>query len=198
MFIAIYLEHLIAWLKLIMNKEQESTSDRTVTPSKYSRLAWLVPIYIFSYSLAGIWALVDGLLTNFSFILKLWAVEDPHSIPTLVNYLIFTMIGALFGSAILGIISFHRYIAIDKSFDPDHLWGFWFSPLLALLVGILIFAIIQSGLVVLSGDLADAKNPENATLGYLAIGGIAGYNWDVFVKKLQNLSKNVLNAGELS
>ncbi len=181
---------------MLENQRQVSTTGDSTTSPKYSKLAWLVPVYIFAYSLAGIWVLIDGWLTNFSFIFQLWAVEDSQSIPNLVKCLMFTMTGALFGSAILGIISFHRYFAIEKSFDADHLWGFWFSPLLALLVGILIFAIIQSGMVVLTGDLANVKSPENATLGYLAIGGIAGYNWDVFVKKLQNLSKDVLNTGE--
>ncbi|MDO6525423.1 hypothetical protein Q4519_06970 [Motilimonas sp. 1_MG-2023] len=33
----------------------------------------------------------------------------------------------------------------------------------------------------------------SSTLGYLAIGGISGYNWDVFVKKLQELSANVMS-----
>jgi len=174
------------------------TQDNAMMPNQRCKLAFLVPIYIFLYSLIAIWILIDGWLTDFSFVLKLWSVSDIKSVPTLVHYVLFTMNGALFGSAILGIISFHRYFAIEKTFDADHLWGFLFSPLLALLVGILIFAIIQSGLVVLSGDLASATNPENATLGYLAIGGIAGYNWDVFVKKLQNLSKDVINAEDSS
>jgi hypothetical protein len=173
--------------------EQTTSSDSTVA-KKNGKVLNLIPIYIFIYTLTAIWILIDGLLTDFSFILKLWVIDDSQAVPPIVTYLIFTMVGSVLGSSLLGITSFHRYQAVEKSFDVDHLWGFFFSPLLALIVGILIFAIIQSGLVVLSGNLASATNPENATLGYLAIGGISGYNWDVVVKKIQNLSKDVLNA----
>ncbi|UPR31282.1 hypothetical protein IS519_11105 [Vibrio crassostreae] len=149
---------------------------------------------MFLYTLGAIWLLIDGWLTGFTFVLKFWDVPNDHIISPLVLYSFFTMIGAILGCALLGIISFHRYQAIEKSFDSDHLWGFFLTPILALIVGILTFAIIQSGLVVLSGDLASATNPENASLGYLAIGGVAGYNWDVVANKIQNLSKSVLNA----
>jgi hypothetical protein len=172
--------------------EEPISSEPAITINK-SNVPFLVPIYIFIYTLTAIWILIDGFLTNFSFILNLWTVDELQAVPPIVNYLIFTMVGAILGSALLGIISFHRYQAIEKSFDVDHLWGFLFSPLLALIVGILMFAIIQSGLVVLSGNLASATNPENAKLGYLAIGGISGYNWDVVVNKIQNLSKDVLH-----
>ncbi|MGF1746630.1 hypothetical protein [Vibrio minamisatsumaniensis] len=111
--------------------------------------------------------------------------------PSIAVSLLFTQVGAVLGGALLAIVSFHRYQAIEKAFDKDHLWGFLFSPLLALIIGTLAFAIIQSGLVVLSGGL-DTKDHYTATLGYLSIGGIAGYNWDVFIKKLKDLSKNII------
>lgn len=178
------------------DSKQDVVPKNLVGSPKNGNFTWLLPMYIFLYSFLGIWLLIDGWLTNFSSILQLWAIDDAKSISNVVRNLLFTMIGALIGSSILGIISFHRYFAVEKSFDRDHLWGFWFSPLLALLVGILMFAIIQSGLVVLTGDLASTKSPENASLGYLALGGIAGYNWDVFVKKLQNLSKDMINSAQ--
>lgn len=156
-------------------------------------LVFIVPVYIFMYAIAAIWTMVDGWLSNFSGILTLWSVTDAQTVPSVVTFLMFTMVGAVLGCAVLGIISFHRYYATEKTFDNDHIWGFLFAPLLALIVGILIYAIIQSGLVVLSGDIARASDPNNASLGYLAIGGVTGYNWDVFAKKLQELSKSVIN-----
>lgn len=155
--------------------------------------AILVPAYIFLYTLSACWLLFDGWINGFSSIFWIWSVEPSIALPSTVFFLGYTILGAVLGSALLGIISFHRYKAIEKAFDLDHLWGFLFSPLLASITGILVFAIIQSGLVVLSGDLSAATNKENATLGYLAIGAITGYNWDVFIKKLQELSKGLLN-----
>ncbi|EGU31575.1 hypothetical protein VII00023_02349 [Vibrio ichthyoenteri ATCC 700023] len=142
----------------------------------------------------AIWLLIDGWVNQFSSISGLWSVT---SLPPHVQSLFFTMLGALLGCAILGITSFHRYMAIEKTFDSDHLLGFFLAPILALIVGLLIFAMLQSGLVVLTNQsvLTDVTAPTvTATLGYLAIGGVAGYNWDVFVKKLQELSASVINA----
>ncbi|MFW1318539.1 hypothetical protein ACEV70_00630 [Vibrio parahaemolyticus] len=156
-----------------------------------------IPLYIFVYVAIATWLLFDGWITNFSSLQSIWSVpEGVLSLPSHVIFSIYTIIGAILGSGLLGIISFHRYIAIEKSFDDDHAWGFLFAPLLAAIVGILMFAIIQSGLIVLSGQMSTADNESNASLGYLAIGAITGYNWDVFVQKMQELSSNILNTKE--
>ncbi|WP_300176639.1 hypothetical protein [uncultured Aliivibrio sp.] len=154
-------------------------------------LVYLVPPYIFVCTLGTIWLLIDGWVSDFSSISNLWDIDKGHSLPNIAISLLFTQVGAVLGGTLLAIVSFHRYQAIEKVFDRDHLWGFMFSPLLALIIGTLAFAIIQSGLVVLSGGL-DTKDHNTATLGYLSIGGIAGYNWDVFIKKLKDLSKNII------
>ncbi|MCR9655015.1 hypothetical protein NB537_09365 [Vibrio parahaemolyticus] len=172
-----------------------NTSEESETLSQISNggfLLYLVPPYIFVCTLGAIWLLIDGWVSNFSSISTLWAIDKDHALPSVAVSLLFTQVGAVLGGALLAIVSFHRYQAIEKAFDKDHLWGFMFSPLLALIIGTLAFAIIQSGLVVLSGGI-DTKDHYTATLGYLSIGGIAGYNWDVFIKKLKDLSKNIIS-----
>ncbi|GAL15050.1 hypothetical protein JCM19233_6064 [Vibrio astriarenae] len=143
--------------------------------------------------MGAIWLLFDGWLNKFSSITWLWNGTAQTQFPELIYFLLFAIIGSLLGSALLGLTSFHRYKAIEKSFETDHIWGYFFLPVLALVVGILVFALIQAGLFVLAGDISSEKSPESATLGYLAIGGVAGYNWDVFIRKLQELSVSVLN-----
>ena len=157
------------------------------------KIVYLVPPYIFACSLSAIWLLIDGWTSDFSSISSLWTINKDQDFPNVAISLLFTQVGAVLGGTLLSIVSFHKYQAIEKSFDKDHLWGFLFSPLLALIIGTLAFAIIQSGLVVLTGGL-NTKDQYTATLGYLSIGGIAGYNWDVFIKKLKDLSKNVITA----
>ncbi|MGI2141488.1 hypothetical protein [Shewanella baltica] len=160
----------------------------------YSKIVVIVPLYIFAYTLGAVWLLFDGWLNQFSSITWLWGGDERTQFPELIYFLNFAIIGSLLGSALLGITSFHRYKAIEKSFEVDHIWGYFFLPVLALVVGILVFALIQAGLFVLAGNVSSEKSPESATLGYLAIGGVAGYNWDVFIKKLQELSVSVLKS----
>ena len=174
-----------------MSYSNTSEESETMSPkSSGGFLVYLVPPYIFSCTLGTIWLLIDGWVSNFSSISTLWTIDKDHALPSIAVSLLFTQVGSVLGGSLLAIVSFHKYQAIEKAFDKDHLWGFMFSPLLALIIGTLAFAIIQSGLVVLSGGL-DAKDHYTATLGYLSIGGIAGYNWDVFIKKLKDLSKNI-------
>lgn len=172
-----------------------TTPDQSNNDTRISKATWLVPIYILMYSIFAIWLLVDGWLTDFSSILNLWHLDEDFKVPAQVMFLFFTIIGALLGSAILSITSFHRHYAITCSFNSKHIWGYFLSPLLSTLVGCLVFAIVQSGLLVLTGDIANESDPIRASLGYVAIGGVAGYNWDVFVKKLENLSQDLLNSG---
>ncbi|MBT0585579.1 hypothetical protein [Alteromonas oceanisediminis] len=177
---------------------EDLTDTQVVVESDLGLAIWLVPIYVLVYSLLALWLLVDGWLSGFSSLLKFWEVGHDVEIPAQIPFLFFTIVGSLLGSAILGITSFHRHYAISHSFNRKHIWGFYFAPLLATTVGCLIFAIVQSGLLVLTGDIANEKDPVRATLGYVAIGGIAGYNWDVFVKKLESLSQDLLNSSDKS
>lgn len=187
------------------NNTIEPVPDNNITPPNQSsndtdvgKSIFLVPVYTLAYSIFAIWLLVDGWLTGFSSILNLWDLDESFKVPSQVPFLFFTIVGALLGSAILSITSFHRHYAINCSFKSKHIWGYFLAPLLATLVGCLVFAIVQSGLLVLTGDIANESDPVRATLGYVAIGGVAGYNWDIFVKKLENLSQDLLNSGNQS
>lgn len=167
-------------------------SQETNVTQPLSRLALLVPPYVVVYTLLGLWLMIDGWLTGFSALKWMWSQEGEFS--PLIKFMLFTMNGALLGCAVLGIISFHRYYSLEKSFDRSHIWGYMFAPLLAIVVGALAFALLQSGLFVLSGNVAKGSDPQSASLAYFAIGSIVGYNWDVFAEKLEALSSNIKEA----
>jgi len=67
---------------------------------------------------------------------------------------------------------------------------FFFTPILAAIIGSVIFALVQGGLIVLTGSMSKelAANTITSSLGFVAIGCISGFNWDKFVQKLQELS----------
>lgn len=108
-----------------------------------------------------------------------------------IKLAIFTIIGALFGGATLGITSLHKYSAVTKTLDIDHLWGYLMAPMLSIVIGILIFCLLYSGLMVLNGGASINAAQTSVKIGYLSLGAICSYNWDVFVMKLQKLSKHV-------
>lgn len=152
--------------------------------------AIFISLYILSYSLLSIWLIFDGWLNQFSSLYPIWNITNETLFTNTIKNTLFTALGAILGGAILNITSFHKYFAIEQNFDIYHLWGFIFTPILSAIVGIIIYALIQSGILVLSGSMSTTET-STASLGYTAIGSIAGYNWDVFIKKIQELS-NIL------
>ncbi|GAA6170955.1 hypothetical protein NBRC116592_06250 [Colwellia sp. KU-HH00111] len=148
-------------------------------------------IYIFSYSLLSIWLLFDGWINQFSSLHWMWGINEGNGFSNAILLVLFSLLGAILGGAILSITSFHRYVAIEKNFDLDHIWGFIYTPILSSIVGITVFALVQSGLLVLNGSFAEGEQSISATMGFTAIGCISGYNWDVIIAKLQELSKGI-------
>ncbi|WON77394.1 hypothetical protein [Serratia sp. UGAL515B_01] len=110
-----------------------------------------------------------------------------------IRLAIFTIAGALLGGSTLSITSLHKYSAVTKTLDVDHLWGYLMAPVLSVVIGLLIFCMLYSGLMVLNGGTSINSELSSVRIGYLSLGAICSYNWDVFVIKLQKLSKHVAN-----
>ncbi|HFF8549854.1 TPA: hypothetical protein ACGEYS_003416 [Kluyvera cryocrescens] len=110
-----------------------------------------------------------------------------------IKLAIFTVAGALLGGATLSITSLHKYSAVTKTLDVDHLWGYLMAPVLSIVIGLLIFCLLYSGLMVLNGGASINSELSSVRIGYLSLGAVCSYNWDVFVLKLQKLSKHVAN-----
>lgn len=180
-------------------KNEELTTEDTIIHSQKSLtfivIAISTSLYMLVYGLGTIWLLFDGWINQFEALHWLWGMNNKADFSATICFALFTVLGAIMGGALLSITSFHRHFAIEKKFDTDHLWGYWFTPVLSIIVGIVVYALVQSGLLVLAGASNSLDNLSSAALGYTAIGSVAGYNWDIFIRKLQDLSK-LLNPKE--
>lgn len=150
-----------------------------------------IAIYVSLYCFFCVKYLLMAWSKDFSFLSHLL-----NNYTNLVNdksliLVIYTILGSVLGGAILSITSLHKYSAQTKSFDVDHLWGYLFSPLLSTIIGILTFCFLQSGLLILTGTINDNSGSLMVILGYTAAGSVGAYNWDVFIKKLKNLSEKI-------
>ena len=107
---------------------------------------------------------------------------------TNLSLALFCILGAILGGSILNITSFHKYLAIQKNLDKDHFFGFFITPILSIVIGIISFSFTKIGLFLFS-----SIDESNAPFIFISIGVIVGYNWDVFIKKLNNLSSSLDN-----
>lgn len=154
-------------------------------------LSFVIFIYIMIYTLFSIKCFFLSWAGDYGFLNNLIHPSDSLIANEEIKLAIFTVLGALFGGATLGITSLHRYSAVTKTLDIDHLWGYLMAPILSIVIGILIFCLLYSGLMVLNGGASINAGQNSVKIGYLSLGAICSYNWDVFVMKLQKLSKHV-------
>ncbi|ORM65839.1 hypothetical protein PRCB_14480 [Pantoea rodasii] len=154
-------------------------------------LSFVIFIYIMIYTLFAIKYFFLSWAGDYGFLNDLIHPSDSLIANEEIKLAIFTVLGALFGGATLGITSLHRYSAVTKTLDIDHLWGYLMAPILSIVIGILIFCLLYSGLMVLNGGTSVNAGQTSVKIGYLSLGAICSYNWDVFVMKLQKLSKHV-------
>ncbi|CDG23296.1 conserved membrane protein of unknown function [Xenorhabdus poinarii G6] len=167
--------------------------DIEEVPFSWGRLvlASIIFIYLMAYSFLSIKYLFLLLSGDFSFLGSMLHFNKTFIINEEIKLAIFTIFGAILGGATLGITSLHKYAAVNKRLDIDHLWGYFMAPILSIIIGILIFCLIYSGLIILTGGSNLDEEKNSVKIGYLCMGAICSYNWDVFIKKLQQLSKNV-------
>lgn len=154
-------------------------------------LSFVIFFYIMAYTLFSIKYLFLSWAGDYAFLNNLIHASDSFVANEEMKLAIFTIIGALFGGATLGITSLHKYSAVTKKLDIDHLWGYLMAPILSIVIGILIFCLLYSGIMVLNGGSSINTAQASVKIGYLSLGAICSYNWDVFVIKLQKLSKHV-------
>lgn len=162
---------------------------------KFGRLilSFVIFIYIISYTLLTLKFLTLAYQNDFSFLPEIHN-QAQCSNDGLMTLALFTIFGAILGGSTLGIISLHKYSAVTKTLDIDHIWGYLMAPVLSVIIGILIFCFLQSGIFVLTGESGTTAMTTNVKIGYISLGAICSYNWDVFIMKLQKLSSRITDA----
>lgn len=160
-----------------------------------SRVNFIVKLFILIYVLTYITVvfilLVDGWIHNYLITMKLLFLPPDSTLsPTFISAM-HTVLGSLLGCGVLAIVSFHKYVAYQQSFESPHVWGYFCGPWLAATLGLIIFALLQSGLFVFSGNISKNEQTETANLGYLAIGFLAGFGWYRVTKVIEHLVTRV-------
>lgn len=165
--------------------------DSNVRERSYYFIAFFILIYTSLFGFSGIYLLFSGWISDFHFVSALGSNNIPQQTKNSVFLCLYTISGALLGGATLSITSFHRNIVHYKCIGIDHIWGYVLAPLLSTIIGILVFCLIQGGLIVFTAGNYDNDKALISMLGYVAFGAIGAYNWDVFIEKLQALSKKI-------
>ena len=74
------------------------------------------------------------------------------------------------------------------------MWGYFVAPVLASVLGLVVLALLQSGLIVFAGGGSADKADDLARLGYLAVGFLAGFGWYEATQAIQRIVKRFFSS----
>ena len=175
-----------------MERPVAGASGQAGSPDPALQASWflklLVVLFTLSYTTFALWILVDLWARDQTFVLGALSISREKLDPVFVHAL-HTIVGALLGSGVLDLVSFHTYSAVKRDFQKSHVPGYFYGPWLAATVGLIIFCLLQSGLFVFSGGTQGTASAESnsARMGYISVGFLSGFGWMNAVEKIREV-----------
>ena len=136
-----------------------------------------IVVYALAYITMAMYLLVDCWVGDKIHLKHLLDIPSSHELPVLFVSAVYAAIGSILGAGTLDIVSFHKYVAVKQDFQKSHVWGYFVGPWLAVVLGVMVFALLQTGLLVFAGTRTADSPSDVANLGYLAIGFLSGFGW---------------------
>ncbi len=169
----------------------ENSSPDTTLPPPNPVLAllvkWLITLWMIAYSLAALTAALTLITDPGGALCRIMSQAACTDASPTVLLVMFTMVGGVLGAGVLGMVSFHRYESMLGTFHVRHAWGFLYAPLLAGILSLVVFALMQGGLLVF-GELKAPEEFSHITgLAYLAIGFLSGFGWYPATQKIEQI-----------
>lgn len=156
----------------------------------------IIVLFVLAYMLATLWLLLDAWVFGSMRLRWLLGMNSDAALPPVFLSAFHAMLGAVLGAGALGIVSFHHYTSIKGDFQSRHVWGYFVAPVLAAVLGLVVFALLQSGLLVFAGGGSADKADDLARLGYLAVGFLAGFGWYEATQAIQRIVKRFFSSDE--
>jgi len=153
-------------------------------------------VWILFYVSLALAVLVNSWAHNNQGLCDYLAVKDCTTLSPIFVSAIHAMLGGILGAGVLGLISFHRHVSLEQNFDIAHIWGYIFAPWLSAVLGLTVFVLLQSGLLIFSGEMGTSNEVSIQNLAYLGIGFLSGFGWYDATRRIQKIVKNFFSEKE--
>ncbi len=154
-------------------------------------VAWML-----TYLSAALILLANTWLKTNHVFCQVFGVPDCGAISPLFISGLHAVLGGVLGAGALGLVSFHRHVSEIPEFDPAHAWGYLFAPWLAGVLGLIVFALLQTGLLVFSGGVSASEDAALSNLAFLAIGFLSGFGWYDATQRIRRVVKRIFEDAE--
>jgi hypothetical protein len=126
---------------------------------------------------------------------RVFGLPATLTLPTIFVSAMYAVLGGILGAGVLDIVSFHKYVAVKRDFQSAHVWGYFVGPWLAAVLGLIVFALLQTGLLVFSGNKPSGDQSDVSNLGYLAVGFLSGFGWLEATERVREIVSRFFGAG---
>ncbi|MDL1911114.1 hypothetical protein FBQ81_10590 [Chloroflexi bacterium CFX6] len=184
--------------------EPETASDAVAANVKAQPQAlvfavkFFLAIWILFYVTLALAILINSWAHNNQWLCSYLNVKNCGTLPPIFVSALHAMLGGVLGAGVLGLTSFHRHVSIEQNFDIAHTWGYIFAPWLSAVLGLTVFVLLQSGLLIFSGEMGTSDEISIQNLAYLGIGFLSGFGWYDATRRIQKIVRNFFSGKEES
>lgn len=184
--------------------EPETTGDtiaatvKAQPPALIFAVKFFLAIWILFYVTLALVILINSWAHNNQWLCSTLAVKNCETLPPIFVSAMHAMLGGVLGAGVLGLTSFHRHVSIEQNFDTAHTWGYIFAPWLSAVLGLTVFVLLQSGLLIFSGEMGTSNEISIQNLAYLGIGFLSGFGWYDATRRIQKIVRNFFSEKEES
>lgn len=172
----------------------DQKTDNVPTPPVSFAIKFIIVAFSLLYVSFILYLVVDSWVHEQAALKRFLGVPVETPFPPGFLSAVYAVLGSVLGAGVLGIVSFHRHVSIQQDFQTPHVWGYFVAPWLAAVLGLIVFALLQTGLLVFSGGGSSGPDSEISHMGYLAVGFLSGFGWVQAVEKIREVVKRFFAA----
>ncbi len=167
--------------------DTEQQTDVVPAPPAAFAVKFFIIVFTLSYISVVLYLVLDTWVHEQAMLKRLLDLKtDEQLLPNFLSA-IYAVLGSILGAGALGLVSFHRHVSVKQDFQLPHVWGYFVAPWLSAVLGLIVFALLQTGLLVFSGGASSGQNTEISHMGYLMVGFLSGFGWVQAVEKIREV-----------
>ena len=167
------------------NENPKSAEERRIVQAPLQ-----LKLAVFFYLLLGlfffIYLMLDTWSAEFAVPRNVLGLSSEFVAEPDFQFFMFAAAGGGLGGIIYSVLAFHRHVSIRLDFESHFAWGYFFSPWMATVMGLVAFVLVQSGLLVFAPQ-GEPSGGSGTDIGYFGFGFLAGFGWTSATEKFRQL-----------
>lgn len=155
----------------------------------------VISIYLVILTLCSVFSLLDVYLEQFK-ILYLFFEGIDIKVFVSLKVVIYIFFGGFLGGIFSSFLGIYTYGAVKKEFEDSYALIYYIGPLMAGILGIATYALIESGLSLFTGEVNDMSKTSINQFAYFGVGFLVGLSWKRVATKMDNVAKKMFNSDQ--